>query len=192
MEPIDVKKLETAIVYLQRIADGNNPVNNMPAEEDAVLNNPNVIRCMFFVKEVMEEVRRNGGYIGKKQGKNGKLDFPVDVLKSFVYKEVQPITKFVNQINELIDANIYKKLSYKTITSWLKANGFLVEEYIEEIKDETTIPTDKGLKMGISSEKRIGTYGKNYIVVLYGEKAQEYIINNMEVIINGEVAVEDE
>ena len=53
---IDAKKLDIAILYLQRIADGNNPVNNMPAGEDSVLNNPNVIRCMYFVKEVLEEV----------------------------------------------------------------------------------------------------------------------------------------
>lgn len=31
---IDAKKLDIAILYLQRIADGNNPVNNMPAGED--------------------------------------------------------------------------------------------------------------------------------------------------------------
>ena len=66
MESIDMKKLETAIVYLQRIADGNNPINNLPADEDSVLNNPNVIRFMFFVKDVLEEVKRNGGYNGKK------------------------------------------------------------------------------------------------------------------------------
>ena len=41
MESIDMKKLETAIVYLQRIADGNNPINNLPAAEDSVLNKPN-------------------------------------------------------------------------------------------------------------------------------------------------------
>ena len=50
MESVDIKKLETAIAYVQRIAEGNNPINNTPADEDPVLNNPNVIRCMFFVK----------------------------------------------------------------------------------------------------------------------------------------------
>ena len=43
MEPVDLAKLETAIKYVERIAEGNNPVNNLPMEEDAVLNNPNVI-----------------------------------------------------------------------------------------------------------------------------------------------------
>lgn len=50
MEPVDLAKLETAIKYVERIAEGNNPVNNLPMEEDAVLNNPNVIRCMYFVR----------------------------------------------------------------------------------------------------------------------------------------------
>ena len=63
MESVDMKKLETAIIYLQRISDGNNPINNLPADEDSVLNNPNVIRCMFFVKEILEEVKRKSKFI---------------------------------------------------------------------------------------------------------------------------------
>lgn len=51
MEKIDLNKLDVAIKYVQRIADGFNPVNNQPAEQDSVLNNPNVIRCMFFSSE---------------------------------------------------------------------------------------------------------------------------------------------
>ena len=61
---IDLKKLETAITYVQRIAAGNNPVNNMPVEDDTVINDPNVIRCMYFVKDVLSEVYKNGGNIG--------------------------------------------------------------------------------------------------------------------------------
>ena len=66
MESVDMKKLETAIIYLQRITEGNNPINNLPAEENSILNNPNVIRCMFFIKDILEKVKRNNGYIGRK------------------------------------------------------------------------------------------------------------------------------
>ncbi len=75
MESVDMKKLETAIIYLQRIVEGNNPINNMPADEGSVLNNPNVIRCMFFVKDVLEEVKRNNGYIGRKAKKMKSRSF---------------------------------------------------------------------------------------------------------------------
>ena len=49
---IDQKKLDIAIAYISRMADGSNPVNNRPMPEHEILNDPNVIRCMFFVKEI--------------------------------------------------------------------------------------------------------------------------------------------
>lgn len=36
MELVEMKKLETAITYLQRMAEGNNPINNLPAEDDYI------------------------------------------------------------------------------------------------------------------------------------------------------------
>ena len=80
MEIVDTQKLETAVIYLQRITEGRNPVTNMPAEEDSVINNPNVVRCMFFIKDILEELRRNDGYIGRRprtNRNNNKLDVKV-------------------------------------------------------------------------------------------------------------------
>ena len=72
MEKLDMSKLDVAIKYVQRMADGCDPVSNIPMEDDAVLNDLNVIRCMFFVKDVLEEVRRNEGVIGGKKAKPKK------------------------------------------------------------------------------------------------------------------------
>ena len=182
MESVDMKKLETAIIYLQRIADGNNPINNLPADEDAVLNNPNVIRCMYFVKEILEEVKRNKGCIGKK-GRSAKLDFPLEVLKVFSYKEDKAISLLVEQINLPVDESLYQKLSYSTVTKWLKKYGFLMEEYNEQFQKNITLPTEKGVLLGIRGEKRTNRQGKDYIRVLYNKQAQEYIVKNMEAIL---------
>ena len=187
MESIDMKKLETAIVYLQRIADGNNPINNLPADEDSVLNNPNVIRCMFFVKDILEEVKRNDGYIGKKAKKSDKLDFPIEMLKSFVYREDKAISRFVDQLNEGLDDNIYKKLNYKPITQWLKLNEFLQEEESLEFKKTITMPTQKGIQLGIRAERRSNSGGMEYMMLIYEKQAQEYIVQNLEKILYGEV-----
>ena len=188
MGAIDIKKLETAIVYLQRISDGNNPINNMPVNEDSILNNPNVIRCMFFVKEVLEEVKRNGGYIGKKVKKRDKMEFPIEVLQEYAYKEDKAITKFVAQINEWVDEAIYKKLNYKIITQWLKLNEFLQEEYSEEFDKTITLPTEKGIQIGIRAERRSSSKGIEYMLVIYNKQAQEYIVQNLEKILYGEAA----
>lgn len=188
MELVDMKKLETAIVYLQRIADGNNPINNLPADEDSVLNNPNVIRCMFFVKEILEEVKRNSGAIGKKPQKSEKLDFPIEALASFSYREDKAISKLVEQINEPVNGDIYKKMNHKYITQWLKLNGILQEELSQELNKMVTMPTEKGIELGIRTEKRSYNGGVEYIIVIYGKQAQEYIVQNMEKILSGEVA----
>lgn len=180
MESVDMKKLETAIVYLQRIAEGNNPINNLPADEDSVLNNPNVIRCMFFVKGILEEVKRNNGCIGKKSKKSDKPDFPIEVLDSFSYKEDKAISKFVEQINELVNGDIYKKINYRAITQWLKLNGFLQDEYSQEFNKTITLPTEKGIRLGIRAERRSSSRGVEYMLVIYGKQAQEYLVQNME------------
>ena len=186
MESIDMKKLNTAILYLQRIADGNNPVNNMPVVEDAVLNNPNVIRCMYFVKDVLEEVRRNNGYIGKRAGKSDKPEFPMEVLATFTYREDKSISKFVEQINESIDDNVYKKMNYRPILQWLKRNGFLIEQFSEEFSKNITLPTEKGDQIGIRTERKRSSQGVEYLLLIYGKQAQEYIVKNMEDILSKE------
>ena len=188
METIDMQKLERAIVYLERIADGKNPVNNLPAEEDSVLNNPNVIRCMFFVKDVLEQVKQNNGHIGKKKSKSERMEFPTEMVKNFSYKEDLPITKFVAQLNEGIDDYIYKKINVKQITDWLKLNDFLQEEHNSELNKKVTVATSKGAQLGIRSEIRISSNRMRYMGVIYGKQAQEYICHNIEKLVNGEVA----
>ena len=45
------------------------------------------------------------------------------------------------------------------------------------------LPTEKGLGLGLKSEKR-EYHGKPYMAVIYGKKAQEYLISNFEKIWN--------
>ena len=37
MQEIDMKKLDLAIEYMKRMAEGNNPVTNQPEEKDSIL-----------------------------------------------------------------------------------------------------------------------------------------------------------
>ncbi len=186
MEVVDTKKLETAIIYLQRIADGHNPVNNMPVDEDSVLDNPNVKRCMSFVKEVLEELRKNDGYIGRRprtdRDKN-KPDYPLENLKAFKYEEDKTITKIVEQLNSLADTTVYKKIVYNQITDWLKENGYLETKRDDYLGKNTTVPTEDGRAIGISSEFFNNPQGRSYIRVSYDQKAQEFIVKKMDKIL---------
>lgn len=181
MEKVDAKKLDVAIVYLQRLSEGNNPVNNTPAENDSVINDPNVIRCMFFVKEVLEELKRNDGYIGRKpraNRDNSKQDYPLEALAAFRYTGDKTISKLVEQLNELADMTKYKRIQYKTIKEWLIKKEYLLEEMNVSIGKKATVPSLKGNAEGIYSEVKDGTQGK-YILITYSEHAQKMIVDNM-------------
>lgn len=187
LKQYDLVKLEKAILYAQRIADGCNPVNNAPVEEYSVLRNPNVIRCMFFIKEVLEEVHKNKGYVGGKPKNSNKQPFPLEVRHLFTYKEDKAISRVVEQINEPLDEYTYQKLSYKTVMKWLLLQGYLQELAFEKFENKTfKVPTDKGLQLGIRTEERVRADGTGYLVTLYGQQAQEFIVENLEAMIISE------
>lgn len=175
MKPFEHAKLDVAIKYVEQIADGCNPVNNVPLENDDVLNNPNIIRCMYFVKDVLEEVRNNGGMIGGKVGKEPALLFPIEILDSFTYVEDKSITHVLNQIYEPIaDMNV-KKVSVTKVTATLKEEGYLLDEPNPETGKTRKVPSAKGRELGIYMVEREYN-GRMYESVTYNKNAQEYVV----------------
>lgn len=112
MDQIDIKKLKSAFIYAQRIADGHNPINNLPIGDDTIINDPNVIRCMYFIKEVLQKVYDNNGIIDGVIKKSNKADrnFPYEVLTKFEYREDKGINKLIEQIYEPIAGHGIKNI----------------------------------------------------------------------------------
>lgn len=108
-------------------------------------------------------------------------------MDSFEYKSDKTITKFVEQLNEMIDTSVHTKISYKIITDWLKENDYLKREYNTEIKKPATYPTEKGRNIGITAYKDKNNRGLEYIRIIYGEAAQKFIVKNMDQIINANI-----
>ena len=175
MKKFDTSKLDAAIKYVERIADGCNPVNNIPLEDDAVLNNPNIIRCMYFIKEVLEEVRSNDGVVNGRKEKEAHVMFPTEILDEFTYREDMSITHVLNQIYEPIENMNVKKISVTKVTAALKEEGFLVEEPNPETGKTRKVPSTKGMDLGIYTSER-GYNGRVYQSVIYNQNAQEYVV----------------
>lgn len=187
---IDLSKLDIAITYIQRMADGLDPVKNIQVEENSVINNPNVIRCMYFIQDVLMEVRKNDGVIGSKK-RTGKEPFPFEVLDNYIYEKDKSISHIISQIKELVANPNVKVMGYKVLSDWLKASGYLLEEVDKYTGKKTNIPTDKGKELGIYLEERTSMRGENYNVVMYDQKAQEFLVHNLEAIVNGEIVTEE-
>ncbi len=61
----DSERIEKSIVILQKIAKGINPVTGEPINDESFLNDPRIIRCFFFVTEILKNVT-NGSYSNNK------------------------------------------------------------------------------------------------------------------------------
>lgn len=187
MEKIDLNKLEVAIEYLNRMAEGKNPSNNKKVD-DEVLKDQNVVRCMRFVSEVLVKVKNNNGYIGrrvreKRMSEARKEAFPLEAIKNYVYEPELKITEFVSKLNELRNPEKHKKIKYMWIIDWLKHYDILESEMDNKTGKKKSIPTSVGMKIGISFERRVGAHGE-YYTCMYNENAQRFIIENLDEILN--------
>ena len=179
MKQFDIEKLDKAIIYTARMADGRVPYSNQPTENE-ILNNPNVIRSMYFIKEVLEEVRANDGVVGRRtrKAKTPAAAFPFDVMERFEYQSDKSISYLLGQFKELADDPDVKIISAQKVNKWLEAKGFITKAVVNDSGRESWVPTDKGASLGLTTERR-GEPGREYILTIYTKPAQVFLANNL-------------
>ncbi len=187
----ELEKLRSARTYIDSLSKGISPVNGEKISENDIVMDPDVSKWLVYASGVLKKVIANGGTAPLKKSKPIKkiknsqkvpFDITAEQLKKFPYSE-KPISvsEIARNINTLIDTNTMRSIAYTDITNWLISFGVLYEaESIEgKIKRQ---PTDKGTKLGISTELR-EKEGKSYTIVVYNADAQKYIIKNMDKIL---------
>ena len=183
MSNYDLKRLEVAIQYIRRMSAGRNPVNNKPAPENEVLNNVNVHRCLKFIDEVLTDVHKSGGVVGQLQqrAKSAKIplseQFPYETLQQYQYLQDQQISFFLKQLEDYLPEGQKMPVAATTITGWLRENGYLQKQAVNDTGKENSVPTRKGESLGMYAEKG-GVYPNEYFRVFYNENAQRFIIEN--------------
>lgn len=90
------------------------------------------------------------------------------------------ISHFVEQLNMLRDEQLMKRLAATHLTSKLKEEGYLEDCFNKFLGRNMAGVTEKGLQIGISTEKRISEKGNEYEVLLYNEDAQRMLIHILE------------
>ena len=184
MGSYDVKRLDVAIQYINRMTSGRNPVTNRSAPDNEVLINPNVHRCLQFISEVLQDVRSQGGVVGKAPGRSAEAKaslaqtFPYEALKEFQYTQDQQISYFLKQISELsTEEREVPAVPAVHINNWLREKGYLEKRMIPEFGKETSVPTEKGTQIGIYSE-RAGMGNNLYYRIWFNEQAQRFLIDH--------------
>ncbi len=174
----ELEKIEYTKSFIDKLANGINPLNDMPVPEGELLNNVRISRCMFYVSDILRQVIENGGI--KPQKKVKKLPFEImpEQLEMFTYSDTPiPLSEIATRLKALIDAENMQSLTYKDFAAWLIDIGMLKEIENSEGKKKK-YPTEMGESLGISTETRQGMYGE-HIVVVYNREAQQFVIDNL-------------
>ncbi len=175
------EKILKAKSYLDKLANGINPITNELASENDTINNIHISRCLFYVSDVLRNLIENNNNPPKK--KNSKIPFSVtpQQLANYVFDD-NPITvtEITKKLNSLIDTEEMKGIKTTSITNWLiKIN--MLEYFADENGKNHKIPTENGIQLGITTQERLGMYG-SYKVVLYDSNVQQFILDNIDTI----------
>lgn len=181
----ELEKIQRAKMYMDKLANGINPVDDSLVPDEDVINNVRLSRCFFFVSDVLRQVIENGGVqpaAVEKKPKKRPLEIPLEKREEFEYsKSPIPASEIAKRVNALAEDENMVKLSYSGITTWLMELGMLEPVTTPEGK-KTKHPTELGRENGITLEERTGTRGA-YQVTVYNTEAQHFVVDNLDAIL---------
>ena len=173
---IDLSKLRTAKDWVQKLANGINPLTSEPVKEDDVVNNVHISRCLFFVCEMLEKVEMSESAPQKSKA----FWMSAKEAEQIVLSAPCGIAQFARKVNEFTTIDM-KPLSAAMVIKWLRNNGYLYEANIDD-KHKTNLPTEKGIQLGITVTVQQNSEGQDFRKVLYNISAQRFMLSNIEAI----------
>lgn len=163
----NIEKVEWAKNCIESLANGIQPFTG-EVSENSILDDPQLIRCFFFVRDVLNEVIASGG---KKKTKTEFVLTDTLLDRIPIRPEKMCLTQFLNGIKEV---NEGKAPKFGAIREYL-----IEQELLESRQDAsgkiTRYATNKAKQYGIENEERIGSNGK-YTVVVYDTTGQQYLV----------------
>ena len=177
----ELEKIAYAKSFIDKLANGINPLDDTPIPENDIANNVRLSRCFFYVSEILGRVCENGG-VGKVER---TIPFSITPAQLADF-ETSPYSISGSEISKKLAALVnnpqMKTFSVPKLNQWLIGKGLLYET-TDPMGKTRKIPTEQGKAMGISAETKMGREGE-YIAVLFDAKAQRFIVNNIYEILN--------
>lgn len=172
----NLEELENAEKIISKLANGVNPITEEKLDSE-LFNDVNIIRCLFLVRSVLEKVIDNKGVVKKKRHRNQKIEITPEFLSKYTIKnEPISLSSFLQEIND-INPNM-KKIRFKAVSDLLYEQGILIEKR-EGLKRR--VASEEAMQYGIYNAEK-WSYRGPYIAVLYNEKGQQYLLDNLHLI----------
>ena len=171
----ELETMQRAKMYLDKLAQGIDPISGQEIPNDSVLNNVRLARCFFYVSGILDQVIANGG-----RAISGEKNFYItqeEISRLQPSQEALRITQFADRITDGVHDPARKRLKATTITNWLIEKGFL-EKRVDEAGKSKRLPTAAGEQLGLSVREMQGKTGP-FQAVYYGTNAQRFILDHL-------------
>ena len=179
----EIETIARAQMYLEKLANGINPLTDTEVAENDVINNLRISRCLFYTSGILKQIVDNKGKFKANMPERVEFIITPEQLSKFEFSDHSlSITEITKRINSLIDTLYVKELKTKAITEWLVEVGMLNNIMVNNKTRKR--PTETGINIGISVEEKVNQYGTIYQGVFYNLNAQHFIIDNIDAIIS--------
>ena len=181
----ELEMINRAKTYIDKLANGVNPLTDEPVSENYIVNNVRISRCFFYISDLLRRFAEGGFPEAAKKGKKQPFIITEEQRKRFEFSETPiSVSEIARRFNAAVNTEGAVQMRYSGITFWLIESGLLSVDRREDGR-EVKLPTAAGMELGISQEVRSGANG-SYTVVVYNENAQRYIVDNIDAILEAE------
>ena len=183
MTELDI--LRHAKGYLDKLAEGIDPLTGEPVPSDDVVRKERIAKCLTYVSGVLEQVISRGRQESlptQKQLRLPAFAISEEALSRVPVSETPvTITEFGKTVNAQIDQTRIDKLKTASLLEYLDKHGFLEMRPLPNGRS-TRQPTQIGQQLGIGLEEREGTEGP-YTATVYSSEAQRFLLKHMDEIV---------
>lgn len=84
----ELEKVQRAKMYMEKLANGINPIDDTMAPEEDIINHVRLSRCFFFVADMLQQVIENGGIkpaTAPKKSQKRPFELPLEERNRFPY-----------------------------------------------------------------------------------------------------------
>ena len=187
----EFEKIAYAKSFIDKLANGINPLDDTPIPDEDIANNVRLSRCFFYVSSILQkEMDRERRKVSKEK-KSERLPFSItpEQLERFEYSSMPiSVSAMGKKINWLVREDIeemkMEKFSYRKINYWLHAIGMIEWREWGNGKSKR-FPTAEGESIGLVLQIW-ENYGRKSPVIYLSEEAQHFIIDNIEAVMAAE------
>ncbi len=173
------EKIEKAIFVVDKLSEGLDPYTGEIFDDNHVMNNPKVVRCLKYVEEVLKETLKTPV---RRVNNKDLIPFSIteEEIRNIQYSEnLMGISQVCKMINEAagVEQKGMRKLTAVAVNDALAEMGVLKITNFNN-KRRTAVTDDYKNGYGIVEREAIFN-GVKCISIAYNEEGQRFIVNNL-------------